>query len=183
MTKITTLQDNLPRLQRDHAWSGLLALSLIEQLNLEADLTDVFKTADEILNLRQIRDALKLATEAVNERLEDLNEVQYEHMIDNEMQSFNRKGQVLYLKQSVYARSTVGYDDEDLIEWLSDNGLGDLAKAKVNAQSFGAAVRELMKTENQDGSEEYDESKLPEGWDALLQVTRVGEVGIRKAGK
>jgi archaeosine-15-forming tRNA-guanine transglycosylase len=183
MSKITTLENSAARIHRENSDAGELANIVLSNLHLDADLGDMLKTGDEILHLRAIKEALKISIEAVNEWLDELNEIQWGHMVESEMQSFNRKGSVLYLKETVFVKSNVGYDDEALIAQLTENGLGDLAKAKVNAQSFGAAMREMMKTQDETGVESYDESLLPTELRDMLTVTRVGEVGIRKAGK
>lgn len=183
MSKVQKMIDSIPIIERESVRAALIMMRTQEELHLEADLTDIFKVADEILHLRLIKAALKFASEAVNERLDDLNEVQYEHMVENETQSFNRRGQILYVKENVYVKSAVEYNDDHLVDVLTEHGLGDLAKARVNANSFGAAIREKMKTQDENGNDVFDEDLLPEDLRALCVVTRIGEVGIRKAGK
>lgn len=180
-TKVQLLQSSIERTRTLDG--GELAANVLEvagdALAMDAPLTDLFSTADLLIELRTLKDALKVATEAVNERLGQLNEVQYDLMLEQELQSFNRRGQTLYLKETLHAKSIVGYEDEALNAWLEANGWENLPKAKVNAQSFGAAMRERMKLDD----DTYDHEKLPEGWENFVGLTRSPEVGFRKAGK
>lgn len=92
-------------------------------------------------------------------------------MLDAELDQVGRHGINWKLKPTTKYSKKSGMDDE-LFEVLRQNGLGDLIKETVNAQTLQGAMSELAK-ENDD--------ELPEDFTEVISVYEYMDVSHRKA--
>jgi hypothetical protein len=117
--------------------------TIIEAMRLDADSDGVFDAADELQSIRELKALLKVAVEAVNEQVDDRAVYLYDEMLATETQNFARKGQTFYLTVDRYVQAKKelgGTSNPDLVAWLEENELGELAKKNVNANSLRSAV-------------------------------------------
>ncbi len=185
---------------------GLAAHELIELLWIEDAPANLFESADTLQHIRQAKDMLKAASEAVNERHEEVSQRLYNDMVEQGMQNFSRNGLSFYLTTERFVQANKelgGTSNPDLVEWLESNELGDIAKRNVNAQSLRSAVNEWLKDnpveavvdgDELDGDDLLTHLGLKAGEykdrtarrEALLELVILSEkpkVGIRKADK
>jgi hypothetical protein len=185
---------------------GIIARGIIEEMRLDVQPDGVFDAADETRQIQSLKDILKTAAEAVQEQLDQRKAELYDEMLATETQSFSRKGQTYYLTVERYVQAKKelgGTSNPDLVEWLEENELGDIAKKNVNAQSLRSAVNTWLEDHPVEAvidGEELEGEELLEhlGLDAdgyqernekileLLELVNLVEkptVGARKAAK
>ena len=107
----------------------------------------------------------------INLEMEEIEAELVEAMLREEMQSFNRAGQMFYLRNSVKASARAGKQAE-LYQYLKDNGFGALVKETVNANTLSGWVKEQM---------EENDDELPEDLAEFINLYEKTAVGIRKA--
>lgn len=133
----------------------------------------MFELAD---SLKELREAKKLAEQAVKNINTKIDEVDYtlsELMAETETQSFTRSGTMFYLTTTTRAAAMTDKKAE-LYNSLRANGYGDLVYETVNTNSLSAFVKEQT-SENND--------LLPDWLDGLVTVFDKTSVGVRKAAK
>lgn len=186
--------------------NGIIGREIIEAMRLNVESDGVFDAADELQAIRELKAMLKLATEAVNEQVELRSEQLYDEMLATETQNFARRGFTFYLTVDRYVQARKelgGTSNPELVEWLEENELGELAKKNVNANSLRSAVNTWLEDnpveaivdgEELEGDEllehlgltedEYQERQ--ERLCSLLELVNLTEkptVGVRKAAR
>lgn len=131
---------------------------------------NMLELADRYRELRAEKDALNARSKAVNADIEKVEAELVEAMLNEEMQKFDRNGQLFYLSTRTYA-SPVAQRAEELHRWLKNNGYEDLVKETVNANTLSAFVREQLKEAEQ----------LPPALAELLNVYEKTGVSLRKS--
>lgn len=135
-------------------------------------MSEVFALADRLVELRERKGRLQDELKAVNAEIENVDRRLAEAMTLEELQSFSRDGRLFYLKTETYVSPTAGARPR-LIEWLKENGFGDIVQETVHHRTLSATVREML--------DEDDE--LPDGLEQLVNVFEKTTVGLRRAGK
>ena len=135
-------------------------------------MSEVFALADQLVELRERKGRLQDELKAVNAEIENVDRQLAEAMTWEELQSFSRDGRLFYLKTETYVSPTAGARPR-LIEWLKENGFGDIVQETVHHRTLSATVREML--------DEDDE--LPDGLEQLVNVFEKTTVGLRRAGK
>lgn len=135
-------------------------------------MSEVFALADRLVELRERKGRLQDELKAVNAEIENVDHRLAEAMTLEELQSFSRDGRLFYLKTETYVSPTAGARPR-LIEWLKENGFGDIVQETVHHRTLSATVREML--------DEDDE--LPDGLEQLVNVFEKTTVGLRRAGK
>lgn len=190
MSKLSEFINYVEQRSDDDSQLSEAARGILAALSHEFIPANKAEAAREYEWMRKLSSMLKLAASAAS-AMEELRENQLrEEMIANDEQSFTSAslGRTFFLTEKTYVASGIrdldgkrSYNADDLIAWLKENGGDHLAKRTVNAQSFGAFVRELML--HPDSTKQnpiYDESLLPAGWERFVEVSRVPSVGTRK---
>ena len=135
-------------------------------------MSEVFALADRLVELRERKGRLQDELKAVNAEIENVDRRLAEAMTLEELQSFSRDGRLFYLKTETYVSPTAGARPR-LIEWLKENGFGDIVQETVHHRTLSATVKEML--------DEDDE--LPDGLEQLVNVFEKTTVGLRRAGK
>lgn len=131
----------------------------------------IFVLADELRNKREAKKLLEDGVKNVNAELEEIENELVELMLQEEMQSFSRAGQMFYLRNSVKASAKAGMQPE-LMRYLKDNGAADLVKETVNANTLSGWVKEQL---------EENDDELPQELAELVNLYEKTAIGIRKA--
>lgn len=131
------------------------------------DLIDQFKAALEE------KDTLAEATKRNNAEVIEVRDKLAQAMVDAEIDQVGRHGINWKLKPTTKYSKKAGKDAE-LFDLLRDNGLGDLIKETVNAQTLQGAMSEFAK-ENDD--------ELPEEFAEVISVYEYMDISHRKATK
>lgn len=131
------------------------------------DLIDQFKAALEE------KDSLAEATKRNNAEVIDLRDKLAQAMVDAEIDQVGRHGVNWKLKPTTKYSKKAGMDDA-LFEILRNNGLGNLIRETVNAQTLQGAMSELAK-ENDD--------ELPEEFTEVINKYEYMDISHRKASK
>ncbi len=131
------------------------------------DLIDQFKAALEE------KDSLAEATKRNNAEVIDLRDKLAQAMVDAEIDQVGRHGVNWKLKPTTKYSKKAGMDDA-LFEILQNNGLGNLIRETVNAQTLQGAMSELAK-ENDD--------ELPEEFTKVINKYEYMDISHRKASK
>ncbi len=131
----------------------------------------IFALADELKTKREAKKILEDSMKNINLEMEEIETELVEAMLREEMQSFNRAGQMFYLRNSVKASARAGKQAE-LYQYLKDNGFGALVKETVNANTLSGWVKEQM---------EENDDELPEDLAEFINLYEKTAVGIRKA--
>lgn len=131
------------------------------------DLIDQFKAALEE------KDSLAEATKRNNAEVIDLRDKLAQAMVDAEIDQVGRHGVNWKLKPTTKYSKKAGMDDA-LFEILRNNGLGNLIRETVNAQTLQGAMSELAK-ENDD--------ELPEEFTKVINKYEYMDISHRKASK
>lgn len=131
---------------------------------------EVIALIDRYQALLDRKDAIKEAETENNSAIEDLRKKLTDAMVEAEMDGVIHNG-VSWTLKSVTRYSKRGGMDEELFEMLRANGLGDIIKETVNAQTLQGAMSELA-SEN--------EGELPEEWNDCINTFSYMDVGHRK---
>lgn len=131
------------------------------------DLIDQFKAALEE------KDTLAEATKRNNAEVIEVRDKLAQAMVDAEIDQVGRHGINWKLKPTTKYSKKAGMDDA-LFDILRNNGLGDLIRETVNAQTLQGAMSELSK-ENDD--------ELPDEFTEVINKFEYMDVSHRKASK
>lgn len=132
---------------------------------------DLFDKLDKYNELLSKKEELAALTTENNKAIELARTELTNAMIDAEVDKLSRHGFNFTLGEKVQY-SKVGGVDEELMEALRDDGLGDIIKETVNPKTLQATMRELAE---QNGGE------LPEQYREMIREYRYFDVGRRKA--
>ena len=118
----------------------------------------------EVREIAEQLDEAKARRDALNGQL-------VQQMTDEEVQSLNVSGKLLYLDRTVQASYDKSVEDK-FFEALEGHGYGAIIKPTVNSRTLTASVRELI---------EANGDELPDWLDGMVKVFYQPKVKIRKA--
>lgn len=173
-------------------------------LRLEETTASVFQAADEVQHLKNLKPLMDRMSEALNEQLKLRIELLRGDMMEDDLQNFARNGQSFYLTSQslVQAKKELGGTaNPQLIEWLEEQDMGEIAKLNVHANTLTSNVNEWIKNHPidavVDGSplegddlleyldltlEEFEERVAAyDRLNELVTITNLPTVGMRKA--
>ena len=133
----------------------------------------ILQKVDDYRVLLDEKDRLKDATTENNKAVEQCRDELAQMMIDEECQKVSRSGFTYSLQPKTKYSKATGKDDE-LFEVLREEGLGDLIKETVNAQTLQGAMTNLA---------EENDGDLPEKFVALITKYEYMDVAKRKETK
>lgn len=129
------------------------------------ELADQYIVQDQ--HVKELDEELKVAKAARETTMQQLAEA----MADEEMQSINKRGKILYLSETVSVTVPAGNKDL-LVDALVEHGYGDMIKPNVSSQTLTALVKELS------GEESVE---VPDWLEGVVNLFKAPKVGIRKA--
>lgn len=191
MSKLTDYLQSLDRIDSEPI--RFVARTIAAQLRHDVVSSGTKDAAAELVHVEQLKDLLKAAHSAANALVEQRKEELRVEMLDGDMRKFESDslGRTFFMRDDVFVRSAVrredgksSYDDAGLMDWLSVHGGEHLARRAVNAQSFGAFVRELMLDPSSTKEKPvYDEALLPDGWERFVEVSREPSIASRRSAR
>lgn len=131
---------------------------------------DIVTMIDQYKELLDIKDQLADQTKENNKRLQEARDALTKAMIDAEMPKVSRNG-FLYSLQDKTKYSKKACDNEEFFSVLEENGLGDLVKRTVDAQTLNSAM--AAEAEKNDGI-------LPEEYEDYINVYQFYDIAKRK---
>lgn len=131
---------------------------------------DIISMIDQYKELLDIKDQLADQTKENNKRLQETRDALTKAMIDAEMPKVSRNG-FLYSLQDKTKYSKKACDNEEFFSVLEENGLGDLVKRTVDAQTLNSAM--AAEAEKNDGI-------LPEEYEDYINVYQFYDIAKRK---
>lgn len=134
---------------------------------------DILEKIDEYRALLDEKDALAEDTKRINRQIDTVRDELAQMMIDAETPKVSRGGFSYSLSQRTRYSKASGME-EALMDCLRANGLGDIIKETVNAQTLQGAMSNLA-AEN-DGD-------LPEEFQGLVNEYSFWDVSKRKSTK
>lgn len=139
----------------------------------EAISTEVLDLIDQFKAALEEKDSLAEATKRNNAEVIELRDKLAQAMVDAEIDQVGRHGINWKLKPTTKYSKKAGMDDA-LFDILRNNGLGDLIRETVNAQTLQGAMSELAK-ENDD--------ELPDEFTEVINKFEYMDISHRKASK
>lgn len=131
---------------------------------------DIVTMIDQYKELLDTKDQLADQTKENNKRLQEARDALTKAMIDAEMPKVSRNG-FLYSLQDKTKYSKKACDNEEFFSVLEENGLGDLVKRTVDAQTLNSAM--AAEVEKNDGI-------LPEEYEDYINVYQFYDIAKRK---
>ena len=130
----------------------------------------LLEKVDELKALLDEKDALKAKTTENNKAVEACKKDRADMMLAEETTKVTRSGFSYSLQEKTRYSKKAGHDEE-LFELLRENGLGDIIKETVNAQTLQGAMSNLA-AENGD--------ELPEEFAEVINVYEYLDIQKRK---
>lgn len=130
---------------------------------------DIFKLADELKQLRDVKKEAELNVKEINAEIKKKETQLIELMINEEIGSFKRGDHQFFINSRIFASVKAG-QKKKLIEWLKKSPYSVMVKEDINSQTLSALIREL--DENGD---------LPEELSNYVNVFEKQSINIRKA--
>jgi len=121
--------------------------------------------------LLETKDDLAAQTKENNQAVIEARDALANAMLEAEIPAIEYAGFTWRLKPTTKYSKKAGADEE-LFEFLRENGLGDIIKETVNAQTLQGTMSELA---------EENDSELPEGWEEVINKYEFNDVSKRKA--
>lgn len=131
---------------------------------------DIFTMIDSYKELLDRKDELADKTKENNRAIEEARNALAQAMIDQEAPKVSRNG-FLYSLQDKTKYSKKACDDEEFFNVLEENGLGDIIKRTVNAQTLQGAMAAAV---------EENDGELPEEFADYIGVYQYYDVQKRK---
>lgn len=118
---------------------------------------DIVTMIDRYKELLDRKDELKDATTENNKALDEARKELSQAMIDAEMPKISRNGFLYSLQEKTKYSKKGDADEEAFFDLLEENGLGDIIKRTVNAQTLSGTMAQVA--EENDGTlpEEYED--------------------------
>lgn len=117
---------------------------------------EILTLIDRYRDLLDHKDDLAEQVKQNNAAIEECRTLLAERMLEAETPKISRSGFTYILQNKVRYSKKAGADEE-LFEILRENGLGDLIKETVNAQTLQGAMSEVAKENDGDLPPEYAE--------------------------
>lgn len=130
----------------------------------------LLEKVDELKALLDEKDALKAKTTENNKAVEACKKDLADMMLAEETTKVTRSGFSYSLQEKTRYSKKAGHDEE-LFELLRENGLGDIIKETVNAQTLQGAMSNLA-AENDD--------ELPEEFAEVINVYEYLDIAKRR---
>ena len=134
-------------------------------------MNDIFSLIDNYKELLDEKDRLKDATTENNKALEDARKELAQAMIDAESPKVSRNGFLYSLQGKTRYSKIGGCDEEAFFACLEENGLGDIIKRTVNAQTLQGAMA---------AAAEENDGELPEEYEDYINVYQYYDVQKRR---
>lgn len=134
-------------------------------------MADIFTLIDEYKELLDEKDRLKDATTENNKILEKKRNELAQAMIDAESPKVSRNGFLYSLQDKTKYNKKGDADEEAFFDLLEENGLGDIIKRTVNAQTLNGAMAGLV---------EENDGELPEDFEDFIKPYQYYDVAKRK---
>ena len=131
---------------------------------------DIFTMIDGYKELLDRKDELANQTKENNKAIEEARNALAQAMIDQEAPKISRNG-YLYSLQDKTKYSKKSCDEEEFFNVLEENGLGDIIKRTVNAQTLQGAMT---------AAAEENDGELPEEYADYISVYQYYDVQKRK---
>lgn len=131
---------------------------------------DIYGLIDSYKELLDVKDQLAELTKENNKALEEARNTLAQAMIDQESPKVSRNG-FLYSLQDKTKYSKKACDEEEFFSVLEENGLGDIIKRTVNAQTLQGAMA---------AAAEENDGELPEEFADYINVYQYYDVQKRK---
>jgi hypothetical protein len=131
---------------------------------------DILQKIDQYRALLDRKDELADRTKEVNLAIQTCRDELAGMMIEAETPKVSREGYGYSVTQKVKYTKAAGVDAE-LMEALRENGLGDIIRETVNAQTLQGAMSNLA---------EENDGELPEEFRTLIRVYEFYDVSRRK---
>ena len=132
---------------------------------------DIIKMIDGYKELLDRKDELKEATTENNKAIQAARKELSQAMIDAEMPKVSRNGFLYSLQDKTKYSKKGDADEEAFFELLEENGLGDIIKRTVNAQTLSGTMAQVA--EENDGT-------LPEEYADFVSVYQFYDIQKRK---
>ncbi len=132
--------------------------------------TDVLDLVDRYNHLRDLKEQLEDNLKQTNKAIEETRDALAAAMVEAEIDGLNRHGYRWTLQTKTQYSKKAG-DDETFFEVLRENGLGDIIKETVNAQTLQGAMSELA---------EQNDDELPDEFADVINVYQYMDIGRRK---
>ena len=132
---------------------------------------DIIKMIDGYKELLDRKDELKEATTENNKAIEAARKELSQAMLDAEMPKVSRNGFLYSLQDKTKYSKKGDADEEAFFELLEENGLGDIIKRTVNAQTLSGTMAQVA--EENDGT-------LPEEYADFVSVYQFYDIQKRK---
>lgn len=126
---------------------------------------------DAYKELLDEKDRLKAETTENNKAIERARGELAQVMIDEECPKVSRNGYLYSLADKVKYNRRGGIDEEDFFQTLEDNGLGDIIKRTVSAQTLNSAMAALA---------DENEGELPEDFEPYINPFEYYDITKRK---
>jgi len=131
---------------------------------------DMFVLADELIRLKELKEDLATKTTENNRAIDALEQSIANELMQSGTDGFRRGGRTFFYTTKVFVRPNKARED-DLFDWLANNGYEHMVKASVNTNTLRAAVKEMI---------EANDGDLPDHLDDLVVVTEIPTIGVRK---
>lgn len=131
---------------------------------------DIVTMIDRYKELLDIKDQLADQTKENNKQLEEARNELTKAMIDAEMPRVSRNG-FLYSLQDKTKYSKKACDEDAFFSLLEENGLGDIIKRTVNAQTLSGTMAAIV---------EENDGELPEEYADYINVYQFYDIQKRK---
>ena len=132
---------------------------------------DILTMIDRYKELLDRKDELADATKENNKAIEAARKELSQAMIDAEMPKVSRNGFLYSLQDKTKYSKKGDADEEAFFDLLEENGLGDIIKRTVNAQTLNGAMAGLV---------EENDSELPEDFEDFIKPYQYYDVAKRK---
>ena len=133
----------------------------------------MFKRIDELKALLDQKDVLAEAVKENNKAIEIAKKELADLMLSEETTQVVRNGFSYSLQEKVRYSKKAG-DDNKFLQTLRDNGLGDLIKETVQAQTLNSAIKNVV---------DENEGELPEELAGIINVYDYFDIVKRKSSK
>lgn len=125
---------------------------------------------DRFNELLTMKDELAEKTKANNKAIDNLKKTIADQMLEDEITGIKR-GKFNYILQEKVKYSKKAGNDELFFDTLRENGLGDIIKETVNAQTLQSTIREVVE----------EDGELPETLAEVINVYEYLDIGRRRA--
>lgn len=130
---------------------------------------ELFRKIDEYKELLDRKVSLEEETKENNAHIDSMKKEIADLMVESECPRISRKGFTYSLQQKT-RYSKKGGADEQLFEILRENGLGDIIKETVNAQTLQSTISSMVE----------EQGELPEDFVEVINVFEAYDIMKRK---